>query len=88
MLALAAPTAAQKPPTGHDSQDVAPIPEENFPTGQALQLVLPALAVYCPGLQGTPAAPVECASVPLSQIAQRGAVHVEEGCVRATADTK
>ena len=87
MLALAAPSVAQKPPTGHGLQTVAPIPELKLPIGQALQLELPETFANCPGLHGTHAAPVECASVPLAQVAQRCASHVRELSVRVTADT-
>ena len=83
MLALAAPSLAQNPPTGHSSQAVAPSPELKLPAGQAWQLVLPKLAAYWPGLQSTHAAPVECAFVPLAQKAQRGAVHVAGSSVRS-----
>ena len=51
MLALAAPSFAQMPPTGHNSHAVAVREELNLPAGQASQLVLAGRAAYCPGMQ-------------------------------------
>ena len=77
MLALAAPTLAQNPPTGQGSHDVALVAGLNLPTGHDSQLALAGLAAYWPGRQGRQTAPVTgSASVPLGQSAQRGAVQV------------
>ena len=77
MLAVAAPTLAQNPPTGQSSQLVELVPELNEPGGHAVQLTLAASAVYWPGRHGRQTAPVTgSAIVPLEQSAQRGAAQV------------
>ena len=84
MLALAAPTLAQKPPTGQGSHDVASVAGLNLPAGHDWQLVLAGLAAYWPGRHGRQTAPVMLsASVPLGQSAQRGAVHMLGSAVRS-----
>ena len=77
MLALAAPSLAQKPPMAHSSHAVEPTSELNLPTGHCEQLVLLGFAAYCPARHGRHTAPVALSEyLPLSQSTQRVAVHV------------
>ena len=77
MLALAAPSLAQNPPTAHSSHPVELTSELNLPTGHCAQLVLAGFAAYCPGRHGRQTAPVVLSAyLPLSHSTQRVAVHV------------
>jgi hypothetical protein len=57
MLALVAPTLAQKPPSAQLSHEDAPVFALNFPFWHSVQLVLPSLAAYIPGEHCTQVAP-------------------------------
>ena len=64
MLALAAPTLAQKPPGSHKSHAIAPDELLKVPTPHGSHSELPSLAAYCPGKQSMQTAPVLSARFP------------------------
>ena len=64
MLALAAPTLAQKPPGSHESHSVAPGVLLNVPALHAPQAELPPLAANFPGTQLMQMAPESSACFP------------------------
>ena len=70
MLALAAPTLAQKPPGSHKSHAIAPGVLLNLPASHAPQAELPLLAANFPGKQLMQTAPESSARFPDGHAAQ------------------